>query len=43
MNQIRYLILFDYEKSNAILKRIKYLISENSGFTNNINHSYAGI
>ena len=40
---IRYLVLFASERCNAILTRIKYLISERSGITDSINHNFARI
>ena len=38
---IRYLMLFASERCNAIYNRISYLISEKSGITYSINHSFA--
>ena len=38
---IRYLVLYDYKRHNATYYRIKYLISEKSGITDSINHSFA--
>ena len=40
---IRYLILFGPEQYDAIYNRIRYLISEKSGITDSINHSFARI
>ena len=40
---IRYLLLFGPESYDAIYKRIRYLVSEKSGITDNINHNFARI
>ena len=40
---IRYLVLFVFERYDAIYKWIRYLISEKSGITNSINHNFARI
>ena len=37
---IRYLLLYNYERYNAIYDRIKYLVSEKSGITDSINHNF---
>ena len=39
----RYLVLRHYERYNATYDRIKYLISENCGIINRINHNSARI
>ena len=40
---IRYLVLRDYERYNAIYDRIKYFVSEKSGIINSINHNFERI
>ena len=40
---IRYLVLYDHEKINAIYDRSRYLISEKSGVKDSINHNFARI
>ena len=40
---IRYLVLFDPERYNAIHHRINYLISEKSAIRYSINHNFARI
>ena len=40
---IRYLILYDYKRYNAIYDRIKYLISEKSSITDSIIRNFARI
>ena len=40
---IRYLVLFGFERYDAIYKWIRYLISEKGGITNSINHNFARI
>ena len=40
---IRYLVLYDYERYNAIDERIKNLVSEKSGITDIINYNFARI
>ena len=42
-DEIRYLVLFDCSWCDKICDRIKYIISEKSGFTDNINHNFARI
>ena len=37
--KIRYLVLFDHGYCDRIFDKIKYLISEKSGITDNINHN----
>ena len=39
----RYLVLFDPERYDAIYDRVRYLISEKSGITYSICHSFARI
>ena len=39
----RCLVLFASERYNAIYNKIKYLLSENSGFTDSTNHNFARI
>ena len=40
---IRYLVLFDSERYNAIYNRIKYLEREKSGIIDRVNHNFARI
>ena len=40
---IRYLVLFGYERYDAMFNRNRYLISEKSGITESINHNFARI
>ena len=40
---IRYLILYNYKRYNAIYDKMKYLLSEKSGITHSINHNFARI
>ena len=40
---IRYLILYNYERYNAIYDKMKYLLSEKSGVTDSINHNFTRI
>ena len=40
---IRYLVLLASERYNAIYDKIRYLVSENSGITDSINHNFARI
>ena len=40
-DKVRYLVLFDYSYSDEICDKIKYIISEKSGITDSINHSFA--
>ena len=40
---IRYLILYNYKRYNAIYDKMKYLLSEKSGITDSINHNFARI
>ena len=42
-NKIRYLVLFDYNYCDKICDKIKYLISEKGGITDNINHNFGRI
>ena len=42
-DKIRYLVLFDYSYCDKVCDKIKYLISEKSSTTNNINHNFARI
>ena len=42
-NKIRYLVLFGYSFCDRICDKIKYLIIEESSFTNSINHNFARI
>ena len=42
-DKIRYLVLFDYCYCDKVCGKIKYLISEKSGITDSINHSFARI
>ena len=41
--EIRYLILYDYKRYNAIYDRIKYLISEKSGIIDSNNNNFSRI
>ena len=40
---IRYLILYNYERYNAICDKMKYLLSEKSGVKDSINHNFTRI
>ena len=40
---IIYLVLFAFERHNAIYNRIEYNISEKSGITESINHNFGKI
>ena len=40
---IRYLVMYDYNRYNAIYYMIRYLISEKSGIENSINQIFARI
>ena len=40
---IRYLVMFDYNRYNAIYYMIRYLISEKSSIENSINQIFARI
>ena len=42
-HEIRYLVLFNHGWYDEIYDRIKYLISEKSGITDSINHSFGSI
>ena len=42
-NKIRYLVLFDYSYCDKTCDKIKYLRSEKSGITDNINHNFGKI
>ena len=42
-NEFRHLLLFDYGLFDEDDDKIKYLISEESGFTDNINHNFGVI
>ena len=42
-DEIRYLVLFVSERYNPIYNRIRYLISEKSGFTDSINPNFASM
>ena len=42
-NGFRYLVLFDYGWFDKIFDAIKYLISDKSGITDSINHSFEKI
>ena len=42
-NKIRYLVLLNYSYCDKISDKIKYLISEQSGITDSINHKFARI
>ena len=42
-NKIRYLVLFDYNYCDKICDKIKYLISEEGGITDSINHNFGRI
>ena len=42
-DEFRHLILFDYELSDKICDKIKYLISEKIGITDSINQSFGEI
>ena len=42
-NKIRYLVLFDYNYCDKICDKIKYLIREKGGITDNINHNFGRI
>ena len=39
-DEFRHLLLFDYGLFDKIYDKIKYLISEKSGITDSINHSF---
>ena len=41
--EFRHLVLFDYGLFNEICDKIEYLISENNGITDSINHSITQI
>ena len=41
--EFRHLVLFDYGLFNEICDKIEYLISENNGITDSINHSITRI
>ena len=41
--EFRYLVLFDHESFDRICDTVKYLISEKSGITDNINHNFRKI
>ena len=40
---IRYLVIYDYNRDNAIYYMIRYLTSEKSGIENSINQIFARI
>ena len=40
---IRYLVMYDYNRDNAIYYMIRYLTSEKSGIENSINQIFARI
>ena len=40
---IRYLVLYDYERYNAIYDRIRYIIREKVGIADGTNHNFATI
>ena len=42
-DKIRYFVLFDYSYCDKICDKIKYLISEKSGLTDSINHTFTRI
>ena len=42
-DEVRYLVLYDYERYDANYDRIRYLISEKSGITDSINYNFARI
>ena len=42
-DEFRHLVLFDYGLFDKICDKIKYLITERSGFTDSINHNFAEI
>ena len=42
-DKIRYLVLFDYSYSDKVCYKIRYLIREESGIIDSINHNFARI
>ena len=42
-DRIKYLVLFDYCWFNKICDRIQYLMSEENGITDSINHNFSKI
>ena len=42
-DELRHLVLIDYKLFDKICDKIKYLISEKSGITDNINHNFGEI
>ena len=43
IDEIRYLVLLDYERYDEIYNRSRYLISKKSGITDSINHNFVRI